>query len=240
MFAAASLFLIGCASTPPAASVKRTDTPAYREATARIEASTTVLRELRESPDAPIPIAIAKTARCVAIVPKLVHAGVLVAARSGSGVYSCRVTTESAEVWSVPAFFTLSGASAGLQAGFEQTDLLMLATNESGENAFTQGHVQLGAGTSIAAGPVGRGAEASGSLSAAIVYYARSKGLFAGIDLSGTVIDSDEASMRSFYGDPRDFGALLHAPKAPPPPAELLREEMRRFTAATSSSPSPQ
>jgi lipid-binding SYLF domain-containing protein len=106
----------------------------------------------------------------------------------------------------------------------------MLAMTDAGEAALLKGKLQLGASTTIAAGPVGRGAEASNdlTLSAAVIYYARARGLFAGIDLSGTVLEADEESARAFYGDPRDFGALLRGPRPLPPAAAMLRDEIER------------
>ncbi|MDF2695666.1 MAG: hypothetical protein K0S65_4049 [Labilithrix sp.] len=199
--------------------------PAERDAQERIEAATAVLREFRESIDGAVPQAVARSARCVAILPGLVHAGLLLGARAGRGLLTCRTS----KGWSQPAFIVLNGASAGIQAGVQKTDLLMLAMTNAGEEALVRGKLQLGPGTTIAAGPVGRGAELSGDITlAAILYYARAQGLYVGVDLSGTVIEQDEASSRAFYGDARDFGVLLRGPREVPPLATRFEVEVAR------------
>lgn len=231
VIALGSMPLSACA---PAASPKtersasaRSSTPQYREASARIEAARSVVRELRASVDAGIPRAIAKTAHCIAILPDLVHVGVVIGARAGRGVFMCR----GASGWTMPAFVALRGASAGLQAGIQSTDLLLLAMTDEGEAALLKGKMQIGASTSITAGPVGRSAQASddASLRAPVLYYARSSGLFVGVDLSGTTLEADEESSRAFYGDARDFGVLLRAAAAPPSESVALRDDVARW-----------
>jgi lipid-binding SYLF domain-containing protein len=200
--------------------------PAVAEALDRVTAATAIVRAVRSDADGLIPIAIARAARCVAVVPHLVHAGVLVGARSGRGVMTC---VESG-AWTRPSFFMVNGATAGLAAGFERVDLVMLVMTDAGESALLSGKWQLGADTSIAAGPVGRSAEAATqvALGATVIYYSRASGLFAGVDLSGSVIEMDEEATRAFYGDARDFGTLLRSPRPPPPAGATFREEVAR------------
>jgi lipid-binding SYLF domain-containing protein len=139
--------------------------------------------------------------------------------RGGRGVVLCR----EGGGWSRPDFFRLSGATAGLMAGVQSADLVMLVMTNAGSAAILEGNLQIGADTSVVAGPVGRTAQASTEilLHAAIVYFSRSQGLFVGVDLAGTSLERDEEASRSFYGDPRDFSALLRA--APPIPPESAR-----------------
>jgi lipid-binding SYLF domain-containing protein len=218
-------FLVGACAASPAPSVPAA-APARSEALARMESATEIVRGLRADLDGIVPLSIAKVARCVAVVPGLLHAGLLIGARAGRGVVACRERGS----WSKPAFFTLSGASAGLMAGVQTVELVMLVMAGAGEEALLEGKLQIGADTSVAAGPVGRTAQAASdvTLRAAILYYSRARGLFVGLDLSGTVIEADEEASRAFYGDARDFGALLRGDRPLPPAATTFREEVER------------
>jgi lipid-binding SYLF domain-containing protein len=222
IFVAAVLAACHTPASPPEPVVAR----ARSEATLRVDLATSIVRDLAGEADGVIPTAIARGARCVAVVPGLVHAGLLVAARAGRGVVTCR----EREGWSKPSFFLLSGASAGLSGGVQSVDLVMLVMTDAGESALLAGKLQLGADTSVTAGPLGRTAQAATdvSLGAAVLYYSRSSGLFVGLDLAGTVLEPDEESSRAFYGDPRDFGALLHGERPLPAPAAAFRGEIER------------
>jgi lipid-binding SYLF domain-containing protein len=111
---------------------------------------------------------------------------------------SCR----AGESWSAPVFLQLAKGSWGFQAGAEQVDVLMLVMNESGVQKLLRNNVTLGADASVAAGPVGRQANAStdATLTAEILAYSRATGLFAGLNLSGGVLRSDEDANKDVYG----------------------------------------
>jgi lipid-binding SYLF domain-containing protein len=213
---ALALVLAACGGTP----VAPTTNPARAEAAERVEAATSIVKKLRDEVDGAIPIGLAKSARCVAIVPGLVHVGVLLGWRAGRGVVSCA----EGGAWTRPEFFALSGAGAGLSAGFERTDLVMLVMTDAGASAILEGKLRIGADTSITAGPIGTDV----GLSTPIVYWSRANGLFVGLDLSGTVLERDEEASRAFYGDSRDFGVLVRAPTPPPEAATTFREEIGR------------
>jgi SH3 domain-containing YSC84-like protein 1 len=222
--------LCACAARPGPG-----ETPASTaraEATERLESASAVLKTLRTDVDGVFPLAIAKSARCVAVAPGLLHAGLLIGARGGRGVVVCR----EGGAWSQPNFFRLSGATAGLMAGVQSADLVMLVMSGDGEKALLEGKLQIGATTSVVAGPIGRTAQAATevTLHASIIYYSRSQGLFVGLDLSGTVVERDEEASRAFYGDARDFGALLHgAPPVPGAAAIFAAEVERAFPSGT-------
>ena len=196
------------------------------EASDRLGNATRIVQHLATEWDGALPRSVAGAARCVAIVPGLVHAGLLIGIRGGQGVMTCRDGTS----WSRPDFFRLSGASAGLSAGVQSVDLVMLVMTNAGEAALLEGNMEIGAGTSVVAGPVGRTAMAATeiALRASIVYYSRAEGLFVGLDLSGTRMERDEASSRAFYGDARDFGALLRGAPPLPAAAATFRAEVER------------
>jgi lipid-binding SYLF domain-containing protein len=222
---AASPFLFGASACGGVAASPGTN-PARAEATDRVVAATDVVRNIRSDPDGAIPVGLGRGARCVAIVPGLVHVGVLLGARAGRGVVTCF----EHDAWTAPQFFVLSGAGAGLAAGIEKTDLVMLVMTDAGVSAILEGKLRIGADTSVTAGLIGRSAEAGTdvTLGKPIVYWSRANGLFVGLDLSGTVLERDEEASRAFYGDARDFGVLLRAPAPPPPSVAIFCSEVAR------------
>jgi lipid-binding SYLF domain-containing protein len=157
-----------------------------------------VFREIMETPDKGIPHELLENAECVAVFPSVIKAGFIVGGRGGRGVASCRTVSG----WSAPAFFNLGGASVGLQIGAQSTDFVMLFMTTKGMDSLLSNEFTLGADASVAAGPVGRQAGASTDLmlTAQILSYSRSRGLFAGLELKGVVIKPDTDDMRDVYG----------------------------------------
>jgi lipid-binding SYLF domain-containing protein len=155
----------------------------------RLAESTTVLTELRDTPDKGIPPDLWEKARCVVVIPSLKKAAFGIGGEYGAGVMSCRHAT----AWSAPAFMQLAKGSWGFQIGAEEVDLVLLVMNERGVTKLLEDKVSLGADASLAAGPVGRAAAAAtdAQMHAEILSYSRAQGLFAGIDVSGGVLQPD-------------------------------------------------
>ncbi len=168
------------------------------KASDRIESAATVLDEIQAAPDQRIPEEVLGSAECVAVVPSLLNGGFVFGGRYGKGVASCR--TEKG--WSAPAFFTIGGGSFGLQIGGQATDVVMLIMNKNGMDNLLASKFKLGGDASAAAGPVGRHASADTDwkMRAEVLTYSRSRGLFAGLELSGAVIKQDKSGTREFYG----------------------------------------
>jgi lipid-binding SYLF domain-containing protein len=164
----------------------------------RLSDSATIMSELRNSPDKGIPEELWSKAQCVLVIPSMKKAAFIVGGEYGSGVMSCH----RGNAWSAPVFMQLMKGSWGLQIGAEQVDLVLLAMNQRGVDKLLQDKVTLGADASIAAGPVGRRASAAtdAQLSAELLSYSRSQGLFAGIDLSGGVLHPDKEANERAYG----------------------------------------
>lgn len=158
----------------------------------------TVFREIMDTPDKEIPRELLDKAACVAVFPNVIKAGFIVGGRGGRGVASCRATAG----WSGPIYLNLGGGSFGLQIGAQSTDFVLLFMNRDGINSLLSDKFTLGADASVAAGPVGRqaGAETDLKLDAQILSYSRSKGLFAGLELKGVVINPDKDDMTDVYG----------------------------------------
>jgi SH3 domain-containing YSC84-like protein 1 len=190
------LLLLVCFLTPI---LSADDAPtADTKASGRIQAAGTVLDEIQGAPDQRIPQEVLASADCVAVVPSMLNGGFVVGARYGKGVASCRTP----KGWSAPAFFTIGGGSFGLQIGGQATDVIMLIMNKHGMDNLLSSQFKLGGDASAAAGPVGRHASADTDwkMRAEVLTYSRSRGLFAGLELSGAVIKQDKDSTRDFYG----------------------------------------
>ena len=139
----------------------------------------------------------------------MLKGGFVVGARYGRGVASCRTP----KGWSAPAFFTIKGGSFGLQIGGQAVDLVMLIMNNDGMKNLLSSKFKLGADASVAAGPVGRhaAADTDWKMRAQVLSYSRARGLFAGLELSGAVIDQDKDSTREFYSRMVPFKTSLPA-----------------------------
>jgi SH3 domain-containing YSC84-like protein 1 len=206
------------------------DAEADTKAAGRIEAAATVLSEIQSAPDKGIPEEVLGSAECVAVVPSLLNGGFVFGGRYGKGVASCRTP----QGWSAPAFFTIGGGSFGLQIGGQASDLVMLIMNKGGMDNLLASQFKLGADASAAAGPVGRhaAADTDWKMRAQVLTYSRSRGLFAGLELSGAVVKQDKSSTREFYGHVVPFKKCLtgeiEAPKGAYPFLNTLAKWAQR------------
>jgi SH3 domain-containing YSC84-like protein 1 len=169
-----------------------------KEAAKKAESASEVFEQVMGAPDRSIPRELLDRAEAVAVFPGMLKAGFVVGGRGGSGVISRRVTGG----WSAPAFFKMGGASLGLQIGAAKTDLVLLFMNEDALKGLLEDKLELGGEASAAAGPVGRTASATTNLTldAGILSYSRSKGLFAGLEIKGAVINPDNNLNEALYG----------------------------------------
>jgi SH3 domain-containing YSC84-like protein 1 len=163
----------------------------------RLSDAGAILTELRNTPEKGIPEELWAKAQCVVVIPSMKKAAFIVGGEYGSGVMSCR-----SKGWSAPVFMQLAKGSWGLQIGGEQVDLVLLVMNRRGVDKLLQDKVSLGADASVAAGPVGRSANAAtdAQMGAEMLAYSRSQGLFAGIDISGGVLRPDKDADARGYG----------------------------------------
>ena len=164
----------------------------------RLDQAAAVVGELRDAPDGGIPQDLWHKAECVVVIPSVKKAAFAIGGEAGTGVMSCR----SANAWSAPVFMHLAKGSFGLQFGAEETDLILLVMNRTGVDKLLQDKVSLGTDASLAAGPVGRSANAAtdAQMNAEMLSYSRSRGIFAGIDLSGGVLRPDTDANARAYG----------------------------------------
>ena len=189
----------------------------------RVKSSGEVLKELLNGPSG-IPIGVLNKAECVIVLPSVKKAGFIVAGQYGRGVMSCRKGENFDGPWSAPVMMQSSGGSFGLQAGGQATDFVVLVMNDKGARAVLHGKAKLGADASVAAGPVGRDAEAStnAAMSAEMLSYSRAQGVFAGVSLSGTSLGPDSGANEKIYGKKMTGEEIVSGSVKPPASADLL------------------
>lgn len=172
----------------------------------RMDNAIEVLNQFTRIPEKGIPSNLLNNAYGVAVIPNTIKAGFLLAGRFGQGVLVVRRPDGS---WSNPSFISLGGGSFGLQAGAESTDIVLVFKTKRSVDRIYRGKLKLGADVSVAAGPWGRSTSASTDLklSSEIFSYSRSRGLFGGVALDGSVLSMDKQANAAYYqagpGDPK-------------------------------------
>ena len=191
----------------------------------RLQEAAIVLKEIMASPDQSIPEELLSKCEAIAIYPNVLKGGFIFGARFGKGVV---VAKDSNGKWTPVAFSTIGGGSWGLQIGGQMTDLIFVVMNERGVQGLLNSKFTLGADASVAAGPVGRNSQAATDLTlrAGILSYSRSRGLFGGLALDGSVVTQDNNSNTLYYGKPVTSTDILkgNAVTAQPSSKELIDE----------------
>ena len=197
-----------------------------REATVdRLDHAGAVLHEIMAAPDKGIPEEVLEHTKCVAVVPHMLKGGFVFGAENGRGVATCR----TANGWSAPAFFAITGGSWGLQIGVEGVDLVMIIQNDRGMEHLISSDFQLGGDASAAAGPVGRHASADTDwkLETEVLTYSRARGAFAGLTLTGAAIRRDNDSTEAIYGHDITTRRILRGEIAVPASAGAFLDAVR-------------
>jgi lipid-binding SYLF domain-containing protein len=198
----------------------------------RVVRSVSVLREITEAPDKGVPKDLLDSCVCVAIIPGMKRAGFIFGARYGKGLVSCR--TDGGEgPWSAPSMLLLEGGSFGLQIGVQSVDLILVIKNMSGMRSLLKSKFTLGGDVSVAAGPVGRtmAAETDAWMSAEMLAYSRSRGLFGGLAVKGGVLRPDRDANHILYGkemEPKEL--LLYKADSVPRDAKIFMDEISRIS----------
>jgi lipid-binding SYLF domain-containing protein len=194
----------------------------------RIDTAANVLNEIMATPDKAIPDSIMSDARCIAVIPSMIKIAIGIGGNHGKGVATCRTPNG----WSAPAPISITGGSWGLQLGGQAVDLVMVVTNDQGMQHLLSSKFKLGADASAAAGPVGRDATAGTDvkLRAEVLTYSRTRGLFAGIDLSGAVINQDQDSTKTLYGKMIPFETILSGKVEPPSASSSFLAAVRKYS----------
>jgi len=211
------------------ASATSTSTKDESDIEKRIKNAAQVLEEVMGQKDKAIPDKIMSDAECIAVVPSMVKIAIGFGGSHGKGVATCR----TANGWSAPAPFSVTGGSWGLQIGGQAIDLVMLVMNKKGMDALLSSKFKIGADASAAAGPVGRQGEASTDwkMKSEVLTYSRARGVFAGIDLSGAKISQDADETRILFGKMIPFATILSDKIAPPTGSEPFLAAVRKYAA---------
>src|SRR3954447_20829417 len=169
-----------------------------RDAVNRVDKASEVVSEIMKAEDKSIPRDLLNRAKAIVVFPGTVKAAFIIGGQGGHGVAVRRVGSG----WSAPAFLKIGGGSIGPQIGGSSTDSVLVIMDDSGLQNLLKDKFEMGAEGSVAAGPIGRTAAAStnATLDTGILTYSRSKGLFAGVSLKGSVITQDEDMNRAVYG----------------------------------------
>jgi len=174
----------------------------------RADEAVRVLGEILRIPEDSIPSNLLEEAQAIAVIPDVVKASFVVGGRRGRGLIAIRGADGT---WSNPVFITLTGGSFGFQAGVQSADVILVFRSTRGVDSIVTGKFTLGADASVAAGPVGRSAQASTDekLKAEIYSYSRARGLFAGVSLDGTRLGIDNKSNQAVYGQGNTARAIF-------------------------------
>jgi SH3 domain-containing YSC84-like protein 1 len=198
----------------------------------RVVSAAIVLKEISRTPDKSIPQDLLDKSACVAVIPSMKKGGFIFGANYGKGLMSCR-TDAGDGPWSAPSMFLLQGGSFGLQIGAQSVDLILVIMNLSGVESLLNSKFTLGGDASVAAGPVGRtaAAETDAWMSAEILAYSRSRGLFGGLIIKGGVIRPDKDANFVLYGKqikPRDI--LFEKAESVPKDVKIFLDELTRIS----------
>jgi lipid-binding SYLF domain-containing protein len=209
----------------------------------RLLVATEVLEEVQAMPDSRLPDTLLARAYGIAVIPDVTKVAFIFGGRHGNGVLVVRDQLNSP--WSNPVFVSLTGGSWGFQAGAQSSDIILVFTTKSGIEGIAGGKITLGADASVATGPVGRQGSAATDMSfnAEIYSYARTRGLFGGIALDGSVIAIDKSANAALYGKADVTATDVFSGQAPAAPATAQRF-MERLALVTRTSvrtsPAPQ
>jgi lipid-binding SYLF domain-containing protein len=166
----------------------------------RLDASVDTITDMMKASDKSVPQDLLNKAICVVVVPGMKKAGFILSADFGRGFAACR--RSGGVGWSAPAAVRVEGGSVGFQAGATETNVILLVMNDGGMKHFLSDKFTIGGDVTGAAGPVGRDITAKTDilLSAEMLSYSRTHGLFAGISLQGATLRSDGSTNRRLYG----------------------------------------
>ena len=185
---AAALLLLSCIAAPKSYAQAREES--------RLLVATQVLSELRGQRDDSIPDRLLQRAYGIAVIPDVTKVAFVLGGRRGNGLL---VVRDASGKFNNPVFVSITGGGVGWQIGVQSTDIVLVFTTRRGVEGLAGGQLTLGAGASVAAGPVGRQGEAAAGLDAEVFSYSRNRGLFAGVSLDGTALSIDKGANARFY-----------------------------------------
>jgi lipid-binding SYLF domain-containing protein len=186
--------------------------------------------EVMGTPDKAIPQDLLNKSQCVILVPGLKQAAFVVGAKYGRGYAMCR--EPRGQGWGPPAAVRIEGGSFGLQAGVAATDVILLVMNERGMKRLETSKFTIGVQATAAAGPVGRNvtAQTDALMTAEILSWSRSRGIFAGVSLDGATMRNDIDENQVMYGQRWNLKQILGSGATPPPAAAKVMQELNKYS----------
>lgn len=196
----------------------------------RLDDAAALFKEVMSTPDKSIPQDLLNKSHCIVLVPGLKKGGLVVAAKWGRGFVACRAA--SGQGWGAPGAVRIEGGSFGFQIGLSSTDLVLLVMNERGMKRLLATKFTLGGEASVAAGPVGRDATAQTDalMTAEILSWSRSHGVFAGVSLDGSTLRNDIDVNTELYGKPWENKQILNSGLQPPAAAAKLIASLNKYS----------
>jgi len=204
--------------------------PAAEKAADRLNDAASLFTEIMGSPDRSIPQDLLDKSFCIVLVPGLKKGAFVVGGKYGRGFALCRAADGNG--WGAPAAIRIEGGSFGLQIGVSSTDVILLVMNERGMKRLTTSKFTIGAEAQAAAGPVGRNATAQTDalMTAEILSWSRSKGVFAGVSLDGATLRNDIDENQAMYGQRWDSKQILESGAKPPEAADKLIQMLNKYS----------
>jgi len=196
----------------------------------RLDAAATAFSEIMQTPDQGIPQDLLEDAHCIVIVPGVKKAAFVIGGKYGKGFVICRNGNNSG--WGAPAAVRIEGGSIGWQVGGSETDVIMLVMNQRGMDRLLQSKFTLGGSAEVAAGPVGRtsSAQTDAKLTAKILEWSRSRGVFAGVSLGGATLRNDLDANQELYGKPLHNRDIIMKRVRPPEAATKLLALLSKYS----------
>ncbi len=193
----------------------------------RLKEAAGSFQEVMHIPDKSIPRDLVRKAMCVVVIPDLLKGAFVFGGKYGRGFVSCRKNG----VFGAPGGIRIEGGSFGLQLGASSTDVVLLVMNQGGVNRLLKDKFTLGGEASIAAGPVGRQTSANTDvlMTAEILSWSRSRGVFIGLSLEGATLRPDSGENEKLYGKPISNRQILTGPVATPARARSFVNELNRY-----------
>ena len=195
----------------------------------RLSRATEVLQEIMQAPDKGVPQPLLDKAECIVVVPGVKKIAFVGGGKYGRGFLTCR---KPGAGWSAPAGVRVEGGSVGFQIGVSETDVLMLVMNKHGADRLLSSKFTLGGDASVAAGPVGRSAtaETDAYMTAEILTWSRSRGIFAGLSLSGATLRQDLDTNQNLYGKPLLNKQIIQGDVQPPAAAAEFLALLNKYS----------
>lgn len=196
----------------------------------RLKAAGDVLHEIMEVPEKGIPQELLDKSECAVVIPGLKKGAFILGGKYGKGFFTCRNT--KGDGWGSPASIVVEGGSVGFQIGGSESDVILLVMNKKGANRLLNNQFKLGGEASVAAGPVGRTSSAQTDilLTASILSYSRSRGVFAGMSLEGATLRQDLDGNKDLYGKTMTNKEIIEGNPKPPVAAGGMLADLNKFS----------